>query len=210
LRRNHGGLRQPVGAAALFLLLGGGTTAAAAPAGSAVREPEITAFRAQADSYVNAAEETANFGTARSLRIDASPLVRSYIRFRIPKHRSELQRVNLLVYSRTRSAVGFRVRVSRGKWREQQLTYDNAPPLEPRAIASGPLRRRAWKAVDVTSLVTFTRNNREISFALSTSALREIELASRENGLTGPRLVLEFEESEDSDERGSPKYPLKG
>jgi acid phosphatase type 7 len=207
-----GSLRRPVGAAVFFLLLGAGTSAAATPTASGAREPRITALRARADSHVNAAEMTANYGAARRLRIDASPLVRSYIRFRIPRYEGELQRVNLLVYSRTGSAVGFRVRVSEGRWREHELTYDNAPPLAPRSVPSGRLRPRAWKAVDVTALVT--GDDREISFALSTTAVREIQLASRENGLTGPRLVLEFDEERDSGKgavkRESPKRHLKG
>lgn len=163
----------------------------AASAGSSGREPKIMALRARADAHVNAATRTSNYGGARRLRVDASPLVRSYVRFVIGNYTGDVERVNLLLYSRTPSAIGFRVRLVTRKWREQRITYENAPRLSSPSVASGPLRAGAWKAVDVTSLVGGVEE-KNVSFALSTATLNSIELASRESGITGPRLVLEI------------------
>jgi hypothetical protein len=102
--------------------------------------------------------------------------------------------VNLLLYSRTRSAIGFRVRPVTRRWRERRITFENAPRLSPPSVASGPLRAGTWTAVDVTALVNGVEET-DVGFALTTSTLRAIELASRESGTTGPRLVLEIDSS---------------
>lgn len=192
---------QNAGAAGVVALLLAGLSVAAMPAGRSGPDPKIVALRARADAHVNAATPTSNYGRVRRLRVDASPLVRSYLRFDIGSYQGAVERVNLLLYSRTRSAIGFRVRLVARKWREQRITYENAPRLSSPSVASGPLRAGAWKAVDVTSLVGGVEE-KEVSFALSTAALNGIELASRESGVTGPRLVLEIDTSSQD--------PLKG
>jgi acid phosphatase type 7 len=161
-----------------------------------MREPTIMALRARADAHVNAANAETNFGRQPRLRVDASPLVRTFLRFDTGKYKGKVERVNLLLYSRTRSATGFRVRLAPERWRERRITYENAPRISPLWVASGPLTAGAWTAVDVTALIG-DAEEKEISFALSTAALRSIELASRESGVTGPRLVLEINEAED-------------
>lgn len=161
-----------------------------------MRAPAIMALRAQADAHVNAANAETNFGRLPRLRVDASPLVRTFLRFDTGKYKGKVERVNLLLYSRTRSATGFRVRVVPQSWRERRITYENAPRISPLWVASGPLAAGAWTAVDVTALVG-DAEEKEVSFALSTAALQSIVLASRESGVTGPRLVLEINESED-------------
>jgi acid phosphatase type 7 len=180
----------------LLALLLAGLGVAAGPSTGSGREPKIVAVRAYADAHVNGATRTANYGRVRRLRVDASPLVRSYLRFRPGGYLADAARVNLLLYSRTRSATGFRVRLVTERWREQRITFENAPRLSSRSVASGPLSAGAWKAVDVTSLVSGIEE-KEVSFALSTVAVRRIELASRESGMTGPRLVLEIDRSGD-------------
>jgi hypothetical protein len=59
-------------------------------------------------------------------------------------------------------------------------------------ILSGPLKARSWKAVNVTSIVEeASGGNDYVSFALTTRSPNAVELASRETGLHGPRLVVE-------------------
>jgi hypothetical protein len=154
------------------------------------------ALPARADAHVNAEGPTSNYGRLHRLRVDASPLVRTFLRFETGKYKGKVERVNLLVYSRTRSATGFRVRLVAQGWRERRITYENAPRLSPRWVPSGPLSAGAWTAVDVTTLVGDVEE-KELGLALSTSTLQSIELASRESGVTGPRLVLEIAEQED-------------
>jgi hypothetical protein len=138
---------------------------------------------------VSAAAETTNYGKEHTLTVDARPKMRAYLRFDIDLKQGQVSRVNLLLYSRTRSRLGYQVRLATENWRERRITYDNAPRMSSRFISSGPLRARAWKAVDVTSLVG--SESGQINLALTTVAPAGIVLVSRESGLRGPRLVVE-------------------
>jgi hypothetical protein len=126
--------------------------------------------------------------------VDASPIVRSYVRFNVDLSSEEVQHVTLLLFSRKRSGIGYQVRVVTNDWRENKITFRNAPRLTPNFVASGPLRPRAWKAVDVTSLVTGAEH--DVSFALTTASAKGQAFASRETGLHGPRLVVETQKND--------------
>jgi hypothetical protein len=133
---------------------------------------------------------TKNFGEARELRLDSSPTLRAYVRFDTSLPSDKVEHVTLLVYSRARSRAGFRVRLVTESWRERGITFGNAPPAGGSFVASGPVRS-AWNAVDVTSLVAY--DEKSVSLVLATPSPRGLELASRETGLHGPRLVIERE-----------------
>lgn len=133
-----------------------------------------------------------NFGRATDLRVDASPTFRAFIRFNVDVRSGNVQRVSLLLYSRSRSQRGYQVRIVEEPWRERKITFLNAPPLSPSFILSGPLKASSWKAVDVTSIVEEMSGGSDyVSFALTTRSRTAVELASRETGLHGPRLVVE-------------------
>jgi hypothetical protein len=177
-------------------VLAGAVGVAAVPAGPPTKEPRFRAVRAVADAYVAESSSHTNFGYGTSLRLDASPLARAFVLFRTKYlYRGDVRQVNLLVYSRSGTRLGFRVRLVTAPWRESRITFANAPRMSSRFIASGPIRRRSWKAVDVTPLVDY--DDAEVSFALTTLAPNGLELASRETGLTGPRLVIELESEDD-------------
>jgi hypothetical protein len=196
--------RRHCATAAFVAVLAAGLGIAALPSSSNDKQLEIRAVRAVADSYVTESNRVANFGQARSLRVDAAPLTRAYLRFR-PKYpnRHDVKQVNLLVFSRTGLRSGFRVRVVSPRWRERDITFENAPRLPARYVASGRIRARVWKAVDVTPIVD--TEDEEVSFALTTIALDGLELASRETGLTSPRLVVELND----EDRGGPGSALR-
>jgi hypothetical protein len=156
------------------------------------RGPRIRAYPAKADAFVSEARRTKNFGEARELRLDSSPTLRAYIRFDTSLPSYEVEHVTLLVYSRVRSRVGFRVRAVTDSWREREITFKNAPPTGGSFVASGRVRR-FWNAVDVTSLVTY--DEKSVSFVLTTPSAQGLELASRETGHHGPRLVVERQRS---------------
>lgn len=180
-----------VGAIALFAT---GVSVAAIPAGGYGRDPKITAVRASADAHVSAAAQEANYGKQHTLTVDARPLRRAYLRFNISlSSQGNVSRVNLLLYSRTRSRLGYQVRLVTENWRERLITYGNAPRISSRFVSSGRLRARAWKAIDITSLVGIEDN--DVNLALTTVAPAGIIFASRESGLTGPRLIVERSES---------------
>ena len=74
-------------------------------------------------------------------------------------------------------------------------------------VRSGPLRAKAWQAVDVTSLVS--DKQKYVSFVLTTVSAKGVEFASRETKAHGPRLVVEREDAvttlvdRDDDDDGS-------
>ena len=169
-----------------------GVAAGALPGAGFDREPRIRAVRAKADAFVSGANMNRNFGAASDLRVDASPTFRAFVRFNADVKSGDVQRVSLLLYSRSRSRRGYQVRLVEEPWLERRITFLNAPSLSPTFILSGQLKARSWKAVDVTSIVEEASGGSDyVSFALTTRSQNAVELASRETGLHGPRLVVE-------------------
>jgi hypothetical protein len=159
---------------------------------AAGRDPRIRAVRAKADAFVSGARRTTNFGRVQELRVDGAPRVRTYMRFDVNVKSGDVQHVNLLLWSRTRSQAGYQVRLVEDSWRERQITYANAPSLSADYVESGRLKAGRWKAVDVTALADEVSGGDDtISLALTATSPQGIDLASRETGLHGPRLVVE-------------------
>ena len=149
-------------------------------------------MRARADAFVSGAKRQTNYGRMQDLKVDRAPRVRAYMRFVVNVQSGDVQRVNILLWSRTTSHAGYQVRLVYDTWRERAITFANAPELSPDSIASGPLKAHAWKAVDVTPLTDqVSGGDDSVSFALTTSSSKSLDLASRETGLHAPRLVVE-------------------
>jgi hypothetical protein len=176
----------------LVALVAAGISVAALPAMTTGRAPQITALRAKADAYVTAATRYSNFGRTPRLSVDGLPPTRTYLRFRRNNVHGEVRRVNLMVYAHSRSRLGYQVRLATRGWNERRITFENAPRPSTRFVSSGRLVVGAWKAVDVTRLVGDLEH--DVSFVLTTVATQAIVLASRESGLYGPRLVIEYED----------------
>jgi len=155
--------------------------------------PQIRAVRAKADAYVSRATPQTNFGRLQDLKVDAAPRARTYVRFNVNVKSGDVQRVNILIWSRTRSRAGYQVRLAYDSWRERKITFANAPGLSPDYMLSGPLKAHAWKAVDVTSLTDDVSgaDDGSVNLALTTTSSKGLDLASRETGLHAPRLVVE-------------------
>lgn len=170
-------------------------------AGAALdREPRIRAVRAKADAFVSGAKRQKNFGHMQELRVDAAPRVRAYMRFKVNVKSGDVQHVSILLWSRTRSVAGYQVRLVEDAWRERAITFANAPTLSPDYVASGPLRAGAWKAVDITPLTDMAfGDDAYVSLALTTISPKGVDLASREAGLHGPRLIVERGGEDDGD-----------
>jgi hypothetical protein len=194
LAENEEFRRRPLVAASLVALVLAGLAVEALPGADLRREPRIRAVRAKADAFVSGANRARNFGASPDLRIDASPTFRAFIRFKANLTSDRVERVHLLLYSRTHSRAGYQVRLVEEPWREREITFLNAPSLSPDFVRSGALKARSWKAVDITSLAEeLSEGEAYISLALTTRAHNAVELASRESGLRGPRLVVERE-----------------
>jgi hypothetical protein len=186
-------------AASLVALALAGVTVEALPGADHRREPRIRALRAKADAFVSGANRASNFGSRLDLRIDASPTFRAFMRFKADLTSDDVKRVHLLLYSHTQSRAGYQVRLVEEPWREHKVTFLNAPSLSPDFVLSGPLKARAWKAVNITSLIDVIDGENYVNLALTTRSLNAVELASRESGLRGPRLIVERESIGDGD-----------
>jgi hypothetical protein len=148
------------------------------------------AVRAEADAHVSAASRARNFGRMLRLTIDGRPVTRAYLRFVVAEADQDVRRINLLLYSHTASRIGYQVRLATRKFRERRVTFANAPRASSRFVASGRLRARRWKAVDITSL--FGTVPEDVSLVLTTVGPNAISISSRESGIQGPRLVVEY------------------
>jgi chitodextrinase len=149
--------------------------------------PAVLTFAPVADAYVDAASPTKNYGTATTLRADASPVQRSYLRFNVAGITGPIVSAKLRIYANSSSTAGHQVcSVSDTGWGETTITSANAPPLGPVTGSSGPFTSGHYVEVDVSSLVT---GNGLLSLGFSTPSSTGIAYSSRE-GANPPQLVI--------------------
>jgi parallel beta-helix repeat protein len=162
--------------AAGLLALGAGPAAAA-----------TLTFTPQADSYVDAANPTTNYGNNSTLRVDGSPVVRSYLRFDVQGVSGGVSSAKLRIFANSNHSVGFSARpVSDNSWTETGINDSNAPVPGAVAASTGQLVAGTWYELDVTSLVS---GNGLRSFALTTTHTTALSLASKESS-NDPQLVV--------------------
>ena len=146
-------------------------------------------FNPVADAYANEGSPTTNYGTATTLRADATPLVRSYLRFSVQGLSGSITRVTLRIFTNSSSSAGYEVRnVADNSWTEGTINHSNAPTMDGVTVTSGPFGASAWTTVDITSLVT---GNATYNIALTTTSGTAFSLASREAGANAPQLIIE-------------------
>lgn len=159
------------------------------PTVTATQPTSAFTFTPVADSYVDSSAPTANNGTSTKLREDASPIVRSYLRFNVQGLNGPVTRATLRLYASSKSSVGYEARgVTDPTWGELTLNYNNAPPFGSVISTSGPFSINTWTTANVTSLIT---GNGTFSIALTTTGTTAFSLASRETGATAPQLIVE-------------------
>lgn len=196
---------RPFVAATLVALIAVGLAVESLSGAGLARGPKIRAVRPQADAFVSQASRAQNFGDARFLKVDASPVLRAYVTFRVDLDDDDVQHVSLLLYSRTRSRLGYRIRLTDERFRERRITFANAPKPTGGFVSSGPLRAKAWKAVDVTTLASGEKGY--VSLVLTSGSAKGVEFASRETGLRGPRLIVERRRNETTGSTGTSTGP---
>jgi hypothetical protein len=166
-------------------------TVAASAAGAAGARgtgmPDIRAFSPEADTYVSEAAPDANFGHSLMLRACGSPQTTTYLRFRLKKLPKDVTSMILLLHTRAGARTSYEIRrAERVDWREERLTYANAPRLSMRYAAAKMVRHGAWSAVDVTKIVG---GRIRVTLAITTRSRAGVAFDSRESKL-GPRLVV--------------------
>jgi hypothetical protein len=151
---------------------------------------QLTTFTPVADAYVKSTSASTNFGTAPTLRTDASPVVRSYLRFNIQGLDTPIRRATLRIFANTANS-GFIVNsLADNSWGELTINYNNAPSPGAQLGSSGAVTANTWKTVDVTTYIT---GNGTFNFALTSTSSTELSLASREAGANAPQLIIETE-----------------
>ncbi len=144
-------------------------------------------FTPTADAYVSALYPTANYGTASQLRADGSPVTTSYLRFSVSGLGGSVAQATLRVYANSALDTGIAARrVVSNTWSESTLTYDNAPAPGTLIASSNVISANTWVTWDVSSYVV---GNGTYSFALSSSNLTALSMASRE-ATNKPQLVI--------------------
>ncbi len=151
--------------------------------------PPEQGFEPAADAYTNASLPATNYGRATTLRVDGSPVLRSYIRFDLGALTGSVVRARLRIFAKSTSSSGYSVYgVADNSWGETTITYNNAPPFAATPTASsGAITSGTWTELDVTPLVTGAGL---VSFGLATPSSTSKRLASRETGATAPQLVV--------------------
>ncbi len=146
-------------------------------------------FAPVADAYTNEGSAATNYGTATTLRADATPVVRSYLRFSVQGLSGTVTRVRLRIFTNSSSSTGYEVRnVADNTWTEATINHTNAPAVDGVTATSGSFGAGVWTTVDITSLVT---GNGTYNMVLTTTSGTAFSLASREAGVNAPQLVIE-------------------
>ena len=137
-----------------------------------------------ADAYVNADSATTNYGSSTQLRVDASPVVKSFLRFTVPD--VTVATAKLRIYANSASSTGIKAHGTAGGWLEGTITYSTAPTEGSVVASSGSFGAGAYVEVDVTSAVT---GGRDVNLALTGPGSTAISMSSRE-GANQPQLVI--------------------
>jgi hypothetical protein len=145
-------------------------------------------FNPAADAYVSASAPTTNYGTAPQIRVDASPVLNSYLNFNVQGINTSVASAKLRIYANTASGAGIKVfGVSNTSWAENSITFSNAPALGSPGGSTGGFAAGVWITVDITPLIT---GNGTFSVAITGINGTAISLASRESGANAPQLIV--------------------
>jgi hypothetical protein len=146
-------------------------------------------FTPTADSYVDPSKPTTNYGISSTIRVDGSPVVRSYLRFNVQIGSGRITRATLRIHVNSASTAGLGARSVTGAWTETTLTNTNAPALGGSNVGSSTNAiAGTWLSMDVTALVT---GNGDVDIGVITPGTTAISLSSRESA-NAPQLVVEF------------------
>jgi len=182
-------LRKPLMVRISLILLMAGLLASFTLISTAGASVNLT-FNPAADSYTNAGSTSTNYGTLTTLRVDASAIENSYLRFTVSGLGGQkVTQARLMIYANSASSAGLVARsVASNTWGETTLTYSNAPAAGSSTLAtSAAVVSGSWVTLDVTAYVT---KDASYSFRVATPGSTGISLSSRESGANAPKLVV--------------------
>ncbi len=164
-------------------------TSVGATALPAIPQATTITFKPTADGYVIQSSAGSNYGSAVNLRVDNSPVTRSYLRFVVSGlSGGVVQSAVLKLYANSSDSTGLAVRsVSNNTWSESGITYSNSPATGNVIASSKQLSAGTWVEVNVTSYI---KANGTFNLALTTTSTTNTSLGSRESGSKAPQLVV--------------------
>ena len=154
----------------------------------AVAQAPALTFNPSADAYVMSTFPSTNYGSATNLRVDSSPVTRSYLRFAVSGVGSgTVQSAILRIYTNSANTTGFAVHgVTDNTWSEGGITYSNSPAVGSVINNSAAFGASVWVAVDVTSYV---KADGTYDLAIDSTNTTNTSLAARE-AANAPQLVV--------------------
>jgi chitodextrinase len=183
----------------------GNHSAPSSPATATTAAAGTASFAPAADAYTVATSPNSNFGSATSLRTDASPETRSYLRFAVTGLTGTVTNATLRVFATSANSVGYSAyRVGNVSWGETALTFANQPAPDATALGStGSIAAGTWTNVDVTPLVT---GNGAVGVALLSTSSTALSLSSR-TGANPPQLVVTTDPGSGGGDGQAPSVP---
>ena len=185
---------RPFVAATLCALIAAGLAVQTLLGAGLDRGPRIRAVRPMADAFVSEVNRTQNFGHARDLKVDSSPTFRTYVLFKVDLRSIDVEagqppalQPDSLASRISGSSCHGALAGAPHHIRKRTSTPVRALSRRDRCVPG------AWKAVDVTSLIS--GDEKGIGFVLTSVSPKGAEFASRETGLRGPRLIVEREDN---------------
>jgi hypothetical protein len=159
----------------------------ATPVPTPTPAPVTTPFAPVADSYVDASAPTVNHGSETQIRVDGSPVVRSYLRFNVTGLTGTVTNATLRIWANSAQTTGYDAYpVADTTWGETTITDSNAPVFGAKLGSSGKVTASTWTSVNVTAAVS---GNGTYSFGLSTTNATALGLSSR-TGANPAQLVI--------------------
>lgn len=180
------------------------TTTTAPPSTTTTPPTGPVTLNAVADTYVEDATPTTNYGTATQISVDAQPLRELLLRFDLTAVAGPLQQVKLRLHvanntSGPSPAGGMISKVDDTTWTETGVTWNTRPSAWNPSIGSlGSVAQNTWVEIDVTNAVTAGAVN---AIGLRSANSDGAYYDSREVAGFGPQLVVTT---------GTPPPPITG
>jgi hypothetical protein len=145
-------------------------------------------FRPSADAYVLQSSPTTNYGTKTNLRVDSSPITRSYLRFTISGlNGAPVQSAKLRIFANSSASGVIANALANNSWTESGLTYANAPAPGSAINTSAACSSGQWVSVDVTS---YLKGEGTYNLVITSTSATNASLGARESGANAPQLVI--------------------
>ena len=144
-----------------------------------------------ADSYVNSAAPTTNYGTAASIYVDGDGIRQSYLTFDLTGVTGTVTGATLKVWANSSQSTGYDVYgVGDTTWGETAITWNNKPAMAAtKSGSSGAVTSGTWTTVTLPAALVQAALGGRLGLGLQTTSSTNLNLASRES-VNKPQLTV--------------------